>query len=253
MGRSRIRRLPRKQRIHVESASVPDNVPVQAPGKRPHVDLGAEPAALNTVSDPGRSIVASTICLNMIVKNEASVIDRCLDSVLPLIDSWVIVDTGSTDGTQDRVRGRLRSKPGELHERPWKNFGENRNEALALARGAADYLFFIDADETLTIPSGYERGDLTEDGYYLTCEYDGTVYGRCALVAARLPWRWKGVVHEFLACDRPFSLRTLDGPRIHVAHDGARSRDPQTYARDAALLEEVVRADPNSTRDVFYL
>ena len=37
-----------------------------------------------------------TINLCMIVKNEAHVIERCLASVLPLIDKWSIVDTGST-------------------------------------------------------------------------------------------------------------------------------------------------------------
>jgi glycosyltransferase involved in cell wall biosynthesis len=205
---------------------------------------------------PGDSearMTSATVCLNMIVRNEAPVIRRCLDSVSPFIDSWLIVDTGSEDGTQDRVRECLRLKPGELHERPWRNFGENRNEALALARGGADYLFFIDADETLSLPPGFERGDLAADGYYLTCDYAGTSYHRCALVATRLPWRWDGVVHECLACDDRFSLETLDGPRIHIRHDGVRSRDLQTYARDAALLEEAVRANPTSTRDVFYL
>src|SRR5258708_9713159 len=92
-----------------------------------------------------------TICLNMIVKNEAPVIRRCLDSVRPLIDHWVIVDTGSTDGTRDIIRDCLRDVPGELHERPWKNFAHNRNEALALARGHGDYVFLIDADEVLGI------------------------------------------------------------------------------------------------------
>ena len=33
------------------------------------------------------------ICLNMIVKNESKVIERCLASVKPLIDYWVIFDT----------------------------------------------------------------------------------------------------------------------------------------------------------------
>jgi hypothetical protein len=195
----------------------------------------------------------TSICLNMIVKNEAAVIDRCLASVLPFIDRWVVVDTGSTDGTQERVRARLSSLPGELYERPWKDFGHNRTEAVALAAGAADYLFFIDADETLELPAGFGRPPLTTDGYHLCCEYAGTTYLRCALVASRLPWRWEGVVHECLTCDRRADLHTLDGPRIVVSHDGARSRDPETYLKDAALLEAAVRENPGSTRDVFYL
>jgi len=72
--------------------------------------------------------VPQTICLNMIVKNEARVIRRCLDTVRPFIDRWVIVDTGSTDGTQALIREVLQGVPGELHERRWKDFAHNRNE-----------------------------------------------------------------------------------------------------------------------------
>ena len=39
------------------------------------------------------------ICLNMIVKNESTIITRLLDSVISLIDHYVICDTGSTDNT----------------------------------------------------------------------------------------------------------------------------------------------------------
>ena len=39
------------------------------------------------------------ICLNMIVKNEEKIICRLLKSVLPLIDTYCICDTGSTDNT----------------------------------------------------------------------------------------------------------------------------------------------------------
>jgi len=48
-----------------------------------------------------------TLGLMMIVKNEKDVILRCLKSVLPIIDYWTIVDTGSTDGTQDIIKSFL--------------------------------------------------------------------------------------------------------------------------------------------------
>src|SRR3954471_9644974 len=74
----------------------------------------------------GLNRFGQTGCLNMIVKNEALVIARCLSAVRPLIDSWVIVDTGSSDGTQEIVREVLGDLPGELIERSWRDFASNR-------------------------------------------------------------------------------------------------------------------------------
>ena len=85
----------------------------------------------------------------MIVKNEARVIERCLASVRPLIDSWVITDTGSTDGTQDLIREALDGVPGELREEPWVDFGHNRTRNIQHARGKADFLLTVDADHVL--------------------------------------------------------------------------------------------------------
>src|SRR5437773_8058324 len=89
-----------------------------------------------------------TVALCMIVKNEAHVIRRYLESHKDVIDTWCIVDTGSTDGTQQIVRDTMAELgiPGELHEREWIDFGTNKTEMLQLAKGRADYLLQNDAD-----------------------------------------------------------------------------------------------------------
>lgn len=125
-----------------------------------------------------------TIFLCMIVKNEAAVIERCLDSVRDLIDTWVISDTGSTDGTQDLIREALRGIPGELHEEPWINFGHNRSLNLAHAHGKADYLLLLDAD--LVLRRNGPLPPLTADSYML--RHEGTTEYRIKrLVRADLP------------------------------------------------------------------
>jgi glycosyltransferase involved in cell wall biosynthesis len=194
-----------------------------------------------------------TICLNMIVRNEAPVIRRCLASVRALIDHWVIVDTGSTDGTQNIIRDCLRDLPGELHERPWKDFAHNRSEALALARGHGDYVFVIDADEVLELPRDFALPTLTADSYDLRVAYGGCSYSRKQLVRNALPWRYEGVVHEYIICETARTEEFLAGPQTVPHPDGARAREPGTYLRDAQILEEALRADPENPRYVFYL
>ena len=50
------------------------------------------------------------------------------NSVLPLIDTWLITDTGSVDGTQELIQAKLGHLPGKLVETTWENFGANRNK-----------------------------------------------------------------------------------------------------------------------------
>lgn len=194
-----------------------------------------------------------TVCLNMIVKDEAHIIHRCLASVLPLIDSWLIVDTGSTDGTQAVIREFFCDLPGELIERPWLNFAHNRTEALGFARGKSDYLLIMDADDTLEIAEGFELPLLTADAYCLEINYGGHAYRRRQLIRSSLPWRYAGILHEYLTCTDQVAEVFLSGLRILPHHDGARARDPDTYRKDAALLEQGFLDEPDNSRYVFYL
>ncbi len=178
-----------------------------------------------------------TLCLNMIIKNEARVIGRCLDSVRPLIDSWVIVDTGSTDGTQAIIREQLSELPGELHERPWRDFAHNRTEALELAKGKAAYTLIIDADDAMEIESDALLPTLLADSYTIELRNAGIAYRRTQLMRSSLPWRYEGVLHEYPACDGAGPGQHLPGFRIRCNHDGARRKESETYRQDAAVLE----------------
>lgn len=194
-----------------------------------------------------------TVCLSMIVKNEASVIRRCLESVRPMIDTWCIVDTGSTDGTQDLIADIFRDIPGVLHQCHWVNFAHNRNEALDLARPLADYTFIMDADDTLE--PAPPLPPLTADAYTVGFINAGTRYRRVQVIKNTLPWRYRGVVHEFLECTGHQPAEDLP-IEIVCGHDSARSRDPHTYAKDAALLEAAFDAEADpwlKARYGFYL
>jgi glycosyltransferase involved in cell wall biosynthesis len=189
----------------------------------------------------------------MIVKNEAHVIARCLASVRPLITSWAIVDTGSTDGTQALVREALAGLPGELHERPWRDFATNRNEAIELAEAQADYLLIIDADDTLAVPARFALPPLTADCYQLRVADAGTSYLRTHLFRARAGFRYVGVLHEVLIGPAGHSTARIDEVRYLRTNDGARSADPQKFRKDAAVLEAALLAEPDNARYAFYL
>jgi len=187
-----------------------------------------------------------TVVLAMIVKDEAHVIERCLASVRPLIDAWCIVDTGSTDGTQDVIRRVMADLPGELFERPWQDFGTNRTEALELARPLGDYSLMIDADVVCVLDRTFDpvafRQSLTAD-YYRIMFKDVLEYQRPLINTNRLPFRYRGVLHEYLDVPEGSSDGGIvSGLHYRSHHDGASWSNPAKYAKDAdtfarALME----------------
>lgn len=191
-----------------------------------------------------------TICLCMIVKDEAEVIAEGLAACRDVIDRWVICDTGSTDGTQDVVRHALAGVPGELHERPWVDFGHNRTELLGLARGAGDYLLILDADTTLELEDG-AFDDLTDDAYMLRHLDDGVQYHTKRLVSGRLNWRYEGAIHEYIVSDDERTTGRIDGAVIRSRSVGAVRKD--RWPRDLEILEAQLAADPTDARARFYL
>jgi glycosyltransferase involved in cell wall biosynthesis len=194
-----------------------------------------------------------TICLNMIVKNESPVIQRCLASVKNRIDYWVIVDTGSTDGTQYLIRECLKGVPGELYEKPWIDYSHNRNEALAFAKNKADYLLFIDADQVLEFASGGSWPLLNRDCYYVHVHSDFRYSAQyILLISNHRKMTWKGVLHEVLVNDA-VTFSVFQDIQILAFSDGHQSKDPLKYLKHAEILERGLVQEPNNSRYIIFL
>lgn len=85
------------------------------------------------------------LSLCMIVKDEESVLRRCLESVQGFVDEIIIVDTGSTDRTK-KIAAEFTDK---VYDFTWINdFSAARNEALRHASGC--WILVLDADEYLS-------------------------------------------------------------------------------------------------------
>lgn len=193
------------------------------------------------------------VCLNMIVKNESKIIERCLRNVMDIVDSWCIIDTGSTDGTQEIIKRVMADKPGELIERPWKNFGHNRNEALGFARKWGDWIFLTDADMVL-VNQGFNRNQLDPavDAYDVIQDNHGTRYYNFRLLNTKKEWKCIGVTHEYYdAVGGVQNRQKLDSIWFNDVSDGGSKSDK--FERDAMLLEQGLKDEPYNARYMFYL
>lgn len=228
----------------------------------PPVSLDGPAATTEPTAAPKKN---KTINLCMIVKNEAHVIERCLASVLPVIDYWVIVDTGSTDGTQQKIKDFFDRNgiPGELHESEWKDFGTNRSEALEYAQKTDhDYSLMIDADEVLVFEPGFDptkfKDSLTADLYNIFAQFGQTRYHRPQMTSNKKKFYYRGVLHEYVDCHDPIGTRDFARGFMNTPiQDGARSSNPKKYEDDAVRFEEALASGKVEEKDFnryhFYL
>lgn len=80
----------------------------------------------------------------MIVKNESTVLARCLDSIKDLVDEMIIVDTGSTDNTKKIAA----SYTDQIYDYEWcDDFAAARN--FSFSKATMEYIYIADADEML--------------------------------------------------------------------------------------------------------
>lgn len=198
----------------------------------------------------------STISLCMIVRNEEEVLERCLRSASPIADEMIIIDTGSTDRTQEIAR---RFTP-KVFSFPWRDdFSAARNESFS--RASMDYCLWLDADDV--IPSGSlddwlslkeqlnqrsPPADVVMAPYRAAFDPDGAptfTYYRERLLRRDTGFRWVGRVHEAI---------TPSGEILYtsaaVEHRKEKPGDPDRNLR--IYREQLAQGERLDPRQQFY-
>lgn len=163
-----------------------------------------------------------TVILNMVVRDEIESLHDCLSSISNLIDGWVIMDAGTTDGTRDLIKEELGHLPGVLHETRWINATHNRQEALGASLSYIQennltnpYILIIDANEGLIYDAGWKYPPLTHDAYRISTERGRTSSMTSRhFIKATPDWYWDGIIRESLYSSNIKSIGDFEGVRI---------------------------------------
>lgn len=195
------------------------------------------------------------ICLNSIVKNEGARILRALDSLKPYIETFAVLDTGSTDNTVELIRewGEKNNIPGVVGLGAFTHYSQARNDALKLGhswcRGhRADYLLLMDADMELVVTDHQAFMGLDGEMYQMAQKAGTTHYFNARLLRAGSKATYVGRTHEYLQAQ---PSGQVEGAYFVDHADGANR--PGKYARDIELLLADISDYPENSRSWYYL
>jgi glycosyltransferase involved in cell wall biosynthesis len=208
--------------------------------------------------------MSATIELVMIVKNSGEVLRKTLRAVKPYIQRYTILDTGSTDRTQELIREELHDVEGTLAEEPFVDFSTSRNRAFELASGQCDFYLVLDDSyelfggdklrkllsashaDTLSLRIGQLHHNVLESYYY------NVRLTRCKTVSGKA-WRYVGKVHEHIP-DPNTQFISDDGIFINDMADNDHAvRSRLRFRRDIPLLLDDLSAEPENPRTLMYL
>lgn len=200
----------------------------------------------------------------MIVKNEERDLPRVLKSIESVVDGLVMIDTGSTDKTEEVARASW-SKP-LLYETytgasrqdetgDWKlwDFSKARNVFVDRIDQipTADYLVWFDADDELLTPANFKRAVYLSQykvfGMMIDTQQMQWVHHR--MWKTRLGIDFSGRIHEYPNHGGHPGITLKD---TVIRHDAAPGVGENSNQRNLRILEEEIAEDPNP-RTAFYL
>jgi len=204
------------------------------------------------------------LVLTQIMKNEAHVVTRMLNSIKSVVDIIVLIDTGSTDNTIEVVKKWGVDNNIETHvfERPFDNFEASRNFSIEMGRQVTkdrgnDYWgFWLDCDEQLVVDEKvFSKSKLNKDLYMFNTYIGQMKYTRNECYKLDKAFRFYGPVHEFIVSDdKNITSGLMEGLNVNVQMDGGswKGNVPEKYKSHAFVLEKYIDANRQDPRWIFY-
>lgn len=194
-------------------------------------------------------VVVYAIC-----KDEARFAERFMRSCAGA-DGVFVLDTGSTDGTPERLRELGATVQAAIID-PWR-FDTARNASLEMLPEDADVCICLDLDEVLNdgwreaLEAAWTPGTTRARYTYVWSHQpdggDGVVF-HADKIHARHGYHWAHPVHEVLTPDRAESCITVPALRVEHWPDDTKSR-----GQYLPLLELSVQEAPDDDRNMHYL
>jgi hypothetical protein len=191
----------------------------------------------------------NSICLALMVQNEAHVLERCITPFLPIIDRAVaVISEATNDGSQAVIERVLGDIPRAIYVRPGHVWDARRESLQAGHASGSEYTCVIDCDDTLILPRPYMLGRLRADAYNIYYRAGTIDYPRRFLLSNSHEWRAVGETHDHIVSDTARHIERL--PRsiyVQKGKDGATYKDPEKYVRDAERLKAKLDAMAQGT------
>lgn len=195
--------------------------------------------------------------LVMIVKNSSYDVIDMLSTVQPFIDYWTILDTGSTDGTQERIL-EFMTKPGKLYEEPFVDFATSRNRALELAGDICTFTIML--DDTYHFDDGNKIRQILKKEVNKNFDYFAVnivdkqyIYKSNRILRASSKIRYKYKIHEILDPKENHKLKFIDINIKDVQSNYMKSRTYKRHDTDIVLLKEQITENPDDRRAMIHL
>jgi hypothetical protein len=206
------------------------------------------------------------LALNFICKDESHVIDGMLDSAKEIVDLIVAVDTGSSDNTIELIKnfGKENNILTYVFERPFDTFDKCRNYAMDKLRDVVNELewnssdtwgFWFDCDEKIIVDPKFNKNQFNKDLYMINTYIGQMKYTRNTFFRVSKPFRWYGVVHEFIVIDdKNITSGLAENIHVDVKMIGSswQGNIPAKYLSHAHKLETYINEDRKDPRWIFY-